>query len=135
MQRSPDSRPPIAAAVVVNDGQVLLIRRRVAEGSLSWQFPAGEVEAGESAEDAAVREALEEADVKVKATSVLGERIHPATKRLMVYVACDYIDGLARAADADEVAEVAWCEHAQLAKYVPNGFFEPVQRHIDELEP
>lgn len=133
MQRSLDGRPVIAAAVVVDDGRVLLTRRRVAEGSLSWQLPAGEVEPGEVVEDATVREAREEAGVTVKAVRVLGERVHPATGRLMVYVACDHIDGNAWAGDSDEVAEVAWCERGQLDGYVPHGFFGPVQEHLDML--
>lgn len=33
-----------------------MVRRRVSEGQLSWQFPAGEVEPGEEREAAAVRE-------------------------------------------------------------------------------
>ncbi|SHM26566.1 8-oxo-dGTP diphosphatase [Streptomyces yunnanensis] len=33
-----------------------MVRRRVKEGQLSWQFSAGEIEPGESAEEAAVRE-------------------------------------------------------------------------------
>jgi 8-oxo-dGTP diphosphatase len=47
--------PDIGAAVVTHGGQVLLIRRAVPEGTLSWQFPAGKIEPGESTEDAAVR--------------------------------------------------------------------------------
>ncbi len=31
--------PAVAAAVVVQDGCVLLVRRRVSEGALSWHFP------------------------------------------------------------------------------------------------
>ena len=38
----------VAAAVVLERGRVLLVRRRVAEGTLSWQFPAGNIENGES---------------------------------------------------------------------------------------
>jgi 8-oxo-dGTP diphosphatase len=44
------ARPEIATAVIVHDRRVLLVRRRVAEGSLSWQFPAGKIGPGESAE-------------------------------------------------------------------------------------
>ena len=51
------SEAVIAAAVIVSKGTVLLIRRRTAEGQLSWQFPAGMVEPGETPADAAVREA------------------------------------------------------------------------------
>jgi 8-oxo-dGTP diphosphatase len=130
---TPDSpRPPIAAAVIVKGERVLLVRRRVKEGSLSWQFPAGEVEAGESAGQAAVREAGEETGLTVTETKVLGERVHPATGRIMVYVACDPVDGEARVVDDEELVELAWAEHAQLAEYVPYGFFEPVQQYLDE---
>lgn len=59
-----ESERPVAAAVVVDNGRLLLVRRRIAEGDLSWQFPAGKVEPGESREAAAVREAHEETGVR-----------------------------------------------------------------------
>ena len=62
---STEERPAIAAAVIVKDGQVLLVRRRVKEGSLSWQFPAGMVKPGVPAEQVAVRETLAETGVHV----------------------------------------------------------------------
>ena len=54
------TEPAIAAAVIAHEGKVLLVKRRVKEGSLSWQFPAGAIETGESATQAATREAKEE---------------------------------------------------------------------------
>ncbi|GLV85671.1 hypothetical protein Slala03_53600 [Streptomyces lavendulae subsp. lavendulae] len=33
-----------SAAIVVHEDRVLWVRRRVAEGNLSWQFPAGKAE-------------------------------------------------------------------------------------------
>lgn len=131
-QPTPDSpRPPIAAAVIVKGGRVLLVRRRVKEGTLSWQFPAGQVEAGETAGQAAVREAGEEVGLTVAETKVLGERVHPATGRTMVYVVCDVVDGDARVVDDEELVELAWAGRGQLAEYVPHGFFEPVQQYLD----
>ncbi|MGX6606222.1 NUDIX hydrolase [Micromonosporaceae bacterium Da 78-11] len=127
-----DERPAIAAAVIVNDdSQVLMVRRRVKEGQLSWQFPAGEVEAGESGAEAAVRETQEETGLTVRAGSSLGERVHPNTGRTMLYVACDVAGGTARVADEEELAEVAWCDRATLTAYVPYPFFEPVQKYLD----
>ena len=130
-QPNTDERPAIAAAIIVNDGQVLMVRRRVKEGQLSWQFPAGEVEAGESANEAAVRETLEETGLTVRAAGSLGERVHPNTGRTMLYVACDVVEGTARVADEEELAEVAWCDRATLTAYVPYPFFGPVQEHLD----
>lgn len=131
-QPAADERPVIAAAVIVHDDRILLVQRKVAEGSLSWQFAAGEVEAGETAEDAAVRETAEEAGLTVVAKSRLGERVHPATGRTMVYVACEVIDGEAHAADVEEIAAVAWIGLGEIPAYVPYGFYEPVQRHLEE---
>ena len=117
----------VAAAVIVHDGRVSMIRRRVAEGDLSWQFPAGGTEAGETAEQAAVRETAEETGLTVEAIKVLGERVHPKTGRHLSYVACLLLAGTARVADADELAEGAWAGHGELSGYVPYGVFEPVQ--------
>ena len=128
---STEERPAIAAAVIINDGQVLLVRRQVKEGALSWQFPAGEVEPGESGAEAAVRETQEETGLTVRATSSLGERVHPNTGRTMIYTACDVVDGTAYVADDDELAEVAWCDRATLTAHVPYPFFGPVQDHLD----
>src|SRR3954470_24513128 len=98
-QPTPDERPAIAAAVIVNDGQVLLVRRRVKEGQLSWQFPSGEVEPGETGDQAAVRETQEETGLTVRATGSRGERVPPNTGRTMIYTACDVVDGTAYVAD------------------------------------
>lgn len=132
MNTSADERPPIAAAVVVLDGQVLLVRRRVEEGRLSWQFPAGKLEFGESGDDAAVRETFEETGVIVGAISRLGARVHPDTGRTMLYVACEVIGGAAAIGDASEIAEVAWCDRATLAAYVPYPIYGPVQEYLDD---
>jgi 8-oxo-dGTP diphosphatase len=124
-------RPAIAAAIVVDDGRVLMVRRRVAEDQLSWQFPAGEVERGETGEQAAVRETAEETGVTVRAVERLGGRVHPATGRTMLYVACEVIRGTAHVADPNDLDEVEWCDRATLAEYVPYPFFGPVQDYID----
>jgi 8-oxo-dGTP diphosphatase len=123
----------IAAAIIVRDSRVLLVRRRVAEGSLSWQFPAGKMEPGETVQEAAAREAREEAGVMSAASRVLGERVHPVTSRRVVYVACDLVSGVPRVADEDEIAEVAWCDIGDLHRYVPAGFFAPVQAYLDAV--
>jgi 8-oxo-dGTP diphosphatase len=126
----PPAKPPIAAAVIVKDGRVLMVRRRVSEGALSWQFPAGAVEAGENAADAAVRETLEETGLTVKALALLGERVHPATGRLMSYTACEVVSGEATVADAEELDAVTWATLNDLTEYVPTGLFRPVQAFL-----
>ncbi|MFE2226334.1 MULTISPECIES: NUDIX hydrolase [Streptomyces] len=130
-QQTADERPGIAAAIIVHEGRVLMVRRRISEGKLSWQFPAGEVEPGESREDAAVREAKEETGLNVSDVELLGERVHPATGRLMSYTACEVVSGTAHVADTEELAELAWVAHDQIPEYVPYGLFGPVQEYLD----
>lgn len=124
-------KPAIAAAVIIQDGRLLLVRRRVTEGSLSWQFPAGQIESDESPEDAAVRETFEETGLVVAARRILGDRIHPNTKRQMFYVEADALAGTAHVADPEELDAVEWVKSGEITEYVPYPFFGPVQEHIN----
>jgi 8-oxo-dGTP diphosphatase len=128
-------KPGISAAIIVDSGKVLMVRRRVSEGELMWQFPAGAIEPGEDAEAAAVRETGEETGLTVKAIRLLGERVHPKTGRAMAYTACEVVDGEARVADDEELDAVAWVSHGEIAEYVPYGLFGPVQAYLDEVLP
>lgn len=135
MTETTTEKPGISAAIIVSDGRVLMVRRRVSEGELMWQFPAGAIEPGEAAVDAAVRETDEETGLTVKAIRLLGERIHPKTHRLMSYTACEVVDGEARVADDEELDAITWAAHSELPELVPYGLFGPVQQYLDEVLP
>lgn len=123
-------RPSIVAAIIVHDGRALLVRRRVSECALSWQFPAGEQEPGEGPFDTAEREVAEEVGLAVNPIALIGERQHPVTGRNMVYVGCAADTDTARLVDVDELAELAWCDGAALAERIPDGLFEPVADYL-----
>jgi ADP-ribose pyrophosphatase YjhB (NUDIX family) len=120
----------VAGAVVVDAGRVLLIRRASPAGSLVWTFPSGKVEPGETPLEAAGREALEEAGVVVEPFTVIGERLHPVTGRRVVYVACLWLSGEARAASPREVSETAWVPFHELPDYIPGGVYGPVWEYL-----
>ena len=62
----------VAAALIVRDGQVLIGQRRPDQPMASqWEFPGGKIEAGESAEQALVRELDEELGI----CAVIGPRV------------------------------------------------------------
>lgn len=67
----------------------------------------------------------------MNALKLLGERVHPATGRLMSYTACEVVSGTAHVADTEELDELAWVAHSDIPQYVPYGLFEPVQQHLD----
>ena len=128
------TKPGISAAIITDGSRVLMVRRRVKEGELSWQFPAGAIEAGETPEEAAVRETLEEAGLKVEASSIIGHLAsHPKSGREMFYTACRVVDGEAHVADAEELDAVAWVTLAEIPELVPYGLYEPVQEYLDDV--
>ncbi len=135
MTETVTEKPGISAAIIINNGRVLMVRRRISEGELMWQFPAGGIEVGETPEQAAVRETLEETGLTVESVKLLGERVHPKTQRLMSYTACEPVEGEAHVADADELDAVAWVAHDQIGEYVPYGLFGPVQEYLDTVLP
>jgi 8-oxo-dGTP diphosphatase len=105
-QASAPEQPAVAVAIITSDLGVLVGKRQ--DGSPPWTFPGGKIEPGESPEDAAVRETLEETGLRVQVTGVIGKRVHPQSGVTIVYVTA------VPAAEADavaagyELAEVRW---------------------------
>ena len=133
MTDTTEQAPRVSMAIITEGDRVLMVRRRQQEGKLLWAFPGGGIEAGESAEQAAVREVAEEVALEVKSVRILGARVHPQTGADMTYVACEPVAGEARVEDAEELAEVAWIRLEEIPAYVPWGLFEPVQAYLDEV--
>lgn len=63
---------PAAGVLVVQDGRVLLVRRRYDPRAGAWCIPAGFMEAGETPEQSAEREVLEETGLIVQPTRLFG---------------------------------------------------------------
>lgn len=68
----------VVAAVIERSDRRLLIgqRRRSDTSPLKWEFPGGKVEAGESPEEALVRELNEELGAKLKKSVPIGRVVH-----------------------------------------------------------
>jgi ADP-ribose pyrophosphatase YjhB (NUDIX family) len=64
---------PVAAALPVDhDGRVILLRRGFEPGQGLWTFPGGFVELGESVEEAARRETVEELGMAIEIDGLVG---------------------------------------------------------------
>ncbi|GAA2242061.1 hypothetical protein GCM10010232_31420 [Streptomyces amakusaensis] len=120
----------IAAGVILQNGRLLLVKRRVPEGMLTWQFPAGKIELSESPEEAVVREVKKETGLAVAVTEQLRERIHPDTGVRILYFACAIRSGTAHRAAPDEVADINWVPVRDVFHYIPDGLFLPVQQYL-----
>jgi mutator protein MutT len=108
--------PPvnIAIAVVEHAGRFLVGRRGpgVPLAGL-WEFPGGKVEPGESPEQAACRECLEETGVRVTAGGRYPEHVHRYDhgRVRLCFVACAPLDP-----QASPRPPFTWIERARLAE-------------------
>ena len=62
----------LAGCVIRNDAGEILLLHRNKNGMQQWELPGGKLEEGEAAEEAAVREILEELGVRVTIAAFLG---------------------------------------------------------------
>jgi 8-oxo-dGTP diphosphatase len=127
--------PSVAACYIVRDGMLLMVRRRRQEGALEWAGPSGNVEPGETPEQAAVREVAEEVGLTVVVERRLGERVHPATGRHLVYLVCRIVAGEPAVVDDEEISAVEWCDLASVEERwagLPGGIFAPVREYLDQ---
>lgn len=90
------ARPLVGAGAVVHRGRTVLLVKRTNPPNLGkWALPGGLVELGESTQDAAVREILEETGLRVKIEGLLDVQtdLHPdRSSRLEYhYVLVDYL--------------------------------------------
>lgn len=123
-------KTPAAVAVIVWGGRVLVIKRRIPDGSLVWQFPGGKMERHETEAQAAVREAWEEVGLLVDPVGCLGGRVHPQTGRHIYYVACT-VRSIWGKTDPREVEDFGWFGLDELAEHIPEGVWDPVQEYLD----
>jgi len=105
------------SAVVERDGQFLIVEER-SSGVVVLNQPGGHIEAGESPEEAAIRETREEAGCDVAIDGLLGVYlwIHPQTRQnflRIVYVADLIRQDTARDLD-DAIHAVHWFSPADL---------------------
>ena len=105
-----DGSPLVAVCYIVEDGRLLMVQRRRRQGAPEWAGPSGNLEPGETPEEAAVREVREEVGLQVEVVRRLGDRVHPTSGRHLVYFACKVVSGDATVVDRDEIAAVEWCD-------------------------
>ena len=110
-------------AVIVDDGKVVLIKRKYEPLKGQWSLPGGMVETGETLETALAREMLEETGLHVDVGPVIEvfDRIMRDEERRVRYhfVLIDYLcwraDGLLQA--GSDVDAAIWVDPATLGDY------------------
>jgi 8-oxo-dGTP diphosphatase len=122
--RAYPDRPYVGVgAVIVQDGKVLLVKRRFEPLAGQWSLPGGAVEVGETLEASLAREMLEETGLEVEVGPVIEvfDRITRDEQGKVRYhfVLVDYLCWPAGGAlqAASDVADVAFVDPADLPRY------------------
>jgi 8-oxo-dGTP diphosphatase len=69
----PPVTPPIAVdALIIQDGSIVLIKRKNPPFQNCWALPGGFVEIGETVENSCIREAKEETNLDIEITRLIG---------------------------------------------------------------
>ena len=114
-RREYPDRPVVGiGAVVIHEGRVLLVRRGVAPSRGLWAVPGGSLELGETLQQGAEREILEETGVAIRAREPICafdffERDGDGRIRfhfVIVDLAADYVGGDVQG--ADDALEARW---------------------------
>ncbi len=115
--------------ILLKDGKLLLGRRSEGLGEGSWSMPGGKIEHGETFEESAKRETLEETGIIVRAARVIcvngdimGDR-HFVTVGLLA----DSFVGEPKTIEPDEIGEWWWFPLERL----PEPLFMPSRNVLD----
>lgn len=94
------------------DGRLLLIKEDY--GERRYSIPGGQVDAGESPIDAAIREAREEIGCEIRVTGVVGVALVRWTGLSVTAFVGDIVSGTPHVGAPGEIAEVGWFDVADL---------------------
>jgi len=98
----------VAGSVVTRDGQILLCRRAIEPRKGYWTLPAGFMEEGETVEEAARREAQEEACADIRIEQLLAVYSVPRIAQVQVMFRATLASDIAPGPESEEVGLFAW---------------------------
>lgn len=122
----------VVMCIVRYDNKVLLVHRKNNDERLSWVFPGGTVELGETVEQTAIRELKEETNIDGTIETIIGERIHPKTNKHMAYVALTPKSFETVLGD-DDLDDIKWVEISELPLFL-NGLYDKVSDYLRDSE-
>ncbi len=100
----------VVGSVVVSDGKILMCRRAIEPRRGFWTLPAGYLELGETLQEGAAREAMEEAAADIRLDGILGVFSIARIGQVQVIFRARFADGpvFAPGPESLEVALFAW---------------------------
>lgn len=130
------SAPKIGVGVFIwKGGKFLMGRRLGSHGAETWSIPGGHLEFGESWEECAKREVLEETNVTIENVRFLaatndiftGDAKHYVT----IWVMSDWVSGDPTIVEPDKLVSLEWKTFQSL----PSPLFEPCWQNLRNAKP
>jgi 8-oxo-dGTP diphosphatase len=105
--------PKVAAGTVtLFEKKIVLVKRGISPGYGKWVIPGGFVDRGETLEEAAIRETLEETNLQVHLTSLLNVYSYPGSTVIIVAYLAEVVGGVP--APCDESLELALFQYDKI---------------------
>lgn len=129
-------RPKVGVAVFIwRDGKVIFCKRRGSHGHDTWSIPGGHLEFGETWEECAAREAMEEVGVEITnirllaATNDLFEQ--DGKHYISIWMEADWAANEPQSQEPDKVTNIQWHSLTDL----PSPLFEPCWQNLRAVKP
>ena len=122
----------VVRCIVTHEGKLLLVHRADKDPQLSWAFPGGTVEDGETVDQTAVRELKEETNIDGEVVRIIGDRIHPYSKKHMAYVAMKPTSFDILVGDED-LDLCQWIDIADVDTVLGSSVYEKVREYLSEV--
>jgi len=100
---------------------------------ISWAFPGGSPEYGESLEQTLIREIKEEVDIEIANLGTIFARVPEEKDELiLIYHLCEKIDGEEK--PGDDFTEFKWVSPEELENYFTTSFHPHLKEYILNLK-
>lgn len=123
------------ACFVWKDGKFLMGKRRGAHGADTWSIPGGHLEFGETWEEAAAREVMEETGMRVKNIRLVSINNDLFTEEnrhyVTIWMEADWAANEPQISEPDKYTNQAWFDFQSL----PSPLFEPCWQNLRAARP
>jgi 8-oxo-dGTP diphosphatase len=134
MHEYPDSPQSAVGAIVIRDDEVLLVKRNKPPGRGLWSIPGGSIELGETLQEAAEREIMEETGVIIRAKEPIytfdvierDDEGHIRFHYVIVDLLADYVSG--EPSPRSDASEACWVSPRALEELVLSRITRKVLR-------
>ena len=132
-----EKTPKVGIGVLIynENNQILFIKRKGKHGHGEWSFPGGKLDFGESFEDCARREVLEEVGIEISTpefVSVTNDLFPEYDLHFItIFMKSNYISGKALNLEPDKCFEVKWSTFDEVSK---EPIFTPIKNLLEQTK-